>query len=320
METDFEALAAEPIAAASEPLPKKETRSRGGRDGGASSKKTASAVPTAAMLQQRLDKTFAEDKKRILDGLETARGCDNSPKGFVDPVCLPLMYLLNAHADYVTTSSCSGRIALFHSLASEAGSEGGVKRGNLKARGWVFVSHDLLTVEQQEEIVLSMHNPPTSFKDEEWGSVAASSGAMAQPTGADEGYQAHVGESTSFRPPGFGELSLKCEPFVMHVQCRTMESAKTLLSAAVSDAGFRNSGVVPPGARIMVAIRHAGLSLDVPLILGDGVGICCDNGESGSTVSRRYLMELLKLSNQKLTENFRRIRILEDAVAKRIAS
>jgi hypothetical protein len=31
-------------------------------------------------------------------------------------------------------------------------------------------------------------------------------------------------------------------------------------------------------------------------------------------------MELLKLSNQKLTENFRRIRILEDAVAKRIAS
>lgn len=316
MEAEFEALVIDVAAAPSAvPQPKavKPVHERSAES--TRTKQATTSNPTAAMLQKRLDKTFAEDKKRILDGLETARGCDNSPKGFVDPVCLPLMYLLNAHPDYVTTSSCSGRIALFHSLTSEGGSDGGVKRGNLKARGWVFVSHEFLTDRQKSEIVESMHNPPITLDDKCEQAAAA---ASAQPSEAQE-YQAHVGESTTFSPPSYGELSLKCEPFVMHVQCRTMESAKTLLSAAVSDAGFRNSGVVPPGARIMVGIRHAGLSLDVPLILGDGVAICSQD-ENTSLMSRQYLFELLTLSNQKLTENFRRIGILERAVAKRIGT
>jgi tRNA wybutosine-synthesizing protein 3 len=254
--------------------------------------------------QKRLDKTFYEDKKRILESLVTTQGCDNSPKGFVDPACFPIMQRLNDHPDYVTTSSCSGRIALFHSLSSEGDEVGGVgvKRGSLKARGWVYVTHDLIADRERDEVVQSMLTMPSTPEEDLQRSSKAS---------AVDGLQAHVGESTTFVPPGYGELSLKCEPFVMHIQCRTMESAKALMSAAVSDAGFRNSGVVPPGARIMVAIRHAGLSLDVPLILG-GINVCL--GPAGQA----YLTGLLGLCNAKLKENFRRIEILDGAIAKRI--
>ncbi|KAJ1967883.1 hypothetical protein H4R34_006341, partial [Dimargaris verticillata] len=37
---------------------------------------------------------------------------DKSPKGGVDVPVQPLLQLLNSHPDYVTTSSCSGRVAV----------------------------------------------------------------------------------------------------------------------------------------------------------------------------------------------------------------
>ncbi len=39
--------------------------------------------------------------------------------GAVDPPIVPLLELLNSHTDYVTTSSCSGRIALLSTSLSE---------------------------------------------------------------------------------------------------------------------------------------------------------------------------------------------------------
>eukprot|EP00759_Apiculatamorpha_spiralis_P003949 PhF_6_TR12242/c0_g1_i2/m.19381/K15450/TYW3; tRNA wybutosine-synthesizing protein 3 len=54
---------------------------------------------------------------------------DKSPKGSVDELCLPIMHILNAHNDYVTTSSCSGRIAVWC----------GVEKGD---GGWLLSSHD----------------------------------------------------------------------------------------------------------------------------------------------------------------------------------
>ncbi|KAF8938226.1 hypothetical protein BGZ58_001346 [Dissophora ornata] len=38
---------------------------------------------------------------------------DKSPKGYVDEPLLPLIILINNHQDYVTTSSCSGRICTY---------------------------------------------------------------------------------------------------------------------------------------------------------------------------------------------------------------
>src|SRR5437764_14316521 len=43
----------------------------------------------------------------------TGAKSDKSPKGSIDELMLPLINLLNKHNDYVTTSSCSGRIAVY---------------------------------------------------------------------------------------------------------------------------------------------------------------------------------------------------------------
>lgn len=249
-------------------------------------------------VQKRLDKTFAEDKQRILTTLDQSNGCDKSPKGFVDQKCIPLMNLLNSHPDYVTTSSCSGRISFFHTMGALSNqSHDKVKRGDELARGWVYVTHDKLS---DSEMSLCVESLASDIND---------SGVEERIEGAT---QAHVGLSPSFQPPACGVLSLKCEPFVMHVQCRTMESAKSLLTAAASDSGFRNSGVTPPGARIMVAIRHAGLSLDVPITIGS------TNVVRSSPEGRQYLLELLSICNEKLDENDRRLALLLSNVKRRI--
>lgn len=255
----------------------------------------------ADKFQKRLDKTFAEDKARILQSLARS-GCDNSPKGFVDAPCIPLMELLNSHADYVTTSSCSGRIAVFHSQLQSSQSAP-VKRGTNSALGWLYVTHDIIADDDIPRVVRSL------------SSVAADETAAACcEANEDEAiHQAPVGVSPNFTVPDElpGVVSLKCEPFVMHVQCRTMDAAKLLLTAAVSDAGFRNSGVTPPGARIMVAIRHAGLGMDAPLCM-DGCRLI--SSPTGEDFLRRMIVEC----NAKLEENFRRIDKLFHAVQAKI--
>lgn len=44
------------------------------------------------------------------------RGKDRSKKGSLDAPIVELVGLINGHPDYVTTSSCSGRIALFEDV------------------------------------------------------------------------------------------------------------------------------------------------------------------------------------------------------------
>lgn len=39
--------------------------------------------------------------------------CDKSPKGSLDEPIIELVHLINDENNFVTTSSCSGRIALF---------------------------------------------------------------------------------------------------------------------------------------------------------------------------------------------------------------
>ncbi|KAG0195897.1 hypothetical protein BGX28_000400 [Mortierella sp. GBA30] len=55
---------------------------------------------------------FNSRKKAILIALNSDTP-DKSPKGYVDEPLLPLIVLINNHEDYVTTSSCSGRICTY---------------------------------------------------------------------------------------------------------------------------------------------------------------------------------------------------------------
>ncbi|KEG11718.1 tRNA wybutosine-synthesizing protein 3 [Trypanosoma grayi] len=266
--------------------------------------------------QQQSDKEFLAHKQQVMANL-ASNACDNSPKGGVDRNCLPLMHVLNEHPDYVTTSSCGGRIALFHSVTPpEACGERTlddspvtVKRGGKDALGWLIVKHGVLTESEIDVLVRCLCG--------DGGSIAATAtratGGNEEDTQQEElgGVWVQAGGALSPSPlPTFGSVALKMEPFVMHVACRTMASAKRLLTAAVSDCGFRNSGVTPPGRRTMCAIRHAtGHGLDVPLIV-DGVNYVFGQ--------HTYVRRLLQLANEKMRGNDAKLRRLEAGVAARL--
>lgn len=82
---------------------------------------------------------FAAHKERILE--RTLRN-DKSPKGSVDERVVPIIKFLNNHPEYVSTSSCSGRVFF---MAYGAADEGGVILPGTKSKtnlGHVRVSHD----------------------------------------------------------------------------------------------------------------------------------------------------------------------------------
>ncbi|KPA77565.1 hypothetical protein ABB37_06938 [Leptomonas pyrrhocoris] len=314
--------------------------------------KAASATDAESATQQQQqkqrDKEFVSHKSHILANLQS-NACDLSPKGSVDAKCLPVMGLLNTQPDYITTSSCSGRIALFHSIGPHDGSaeiregkdDGDVdpsptptsrmKRGEGAALGWVFVKHGMLRPEEMVRVVHFLCGKPetpeeaaldaaevdvhtahmTAIIDREGQStVAAATAGMFD--GEVEGVLVEAPAESPLPPPSRGTVSLKMEPFVMHVECRTMEAAKALLSAAVSDSGYRNSGVIPPGRKIMCGIRSTvGLGLDVPVVV---------RGVNYVAQQRAYIWALLRLANEKMEANEKKIKLLEKSVAVRVGS
>ena len=92
----------------------------------------------------RLQRAFQTRKKMILDEIarhsvppseENNFDRDKSVKGFLDEKCIPICDLLNGHPDYVTTSSCSGRIALFHTANEGFSVEGNEERASFSLLG-----------------------------------------------------------------------------------------------------------------------------------------------------------------------------------------
>ena len=67
---------------------------------------------------------------------------DLSPKGSLDLPILPLLKAINSLPSLLTTSSCSGRIALF----STPPKQGETYRG--KGGEWLLVQHDYVSFEQ----------------------------------------------------------------------------------------------------------------------------------------------------------------------------
>ena len=157
---------------------------------------------------------------------------DKSPKGTFDAPIIPLIDFINTHASrkYVTTSSCSGRIAIFVSTSSAQNDQADtesvehivVKSSKGKGR-WALSSHGMVTADQFMDATRTI-------------------------------------KST--------ELALfKVEPFVMHVQCSTPEAAQELLQVA-QVAGFRESGIALGKKKIMVAIRTSSNKIEVPIFHG----------------------------------------------------
>ncbi|XP_036988710.2 tRNA wybutosine-synthesizing protein 3 homolog isoform X1 [Artibeus jamaicensis] len=92
-----------------------------------------------------------------------------------------------------------------------------------------------------------------------------------------------------------GDAVLKFEPLVLHVQCQQLQDAQILHSVAI-DSGFRNSGItVGKRGKTMLAVRSTH-GLEVPL-----------SHKGKLMVTEDYIDFLLKIANQKMEENKKRI-------------
>lgn len=69
---------------------------------------------------------------------------DKSPKGFIDAPILDLMHVINQHPDYYTTSSCSGRVAVYcEGLEKDVDvNDPDAIEKTTKGGTWLYVSHD----------------------------------------------------------------------------------------------------------------------------------------------------------------------------------
>lgn len=97
------------------------------------------------------------------------------------------------------------------------------------------------------------------------------------------------------RPKDMDMISIKFEAFILHIICRTLESAKALLNIAL-ECGYRNSGLVMSNqGKITLAIRstHA---LEVPLVI-----------EGQLCVDENYITKVVSIANEKMTANMAKI-------------
>ena len=96
--------------------------------------------------------SFAVCKRNALSKL------DKSPKGSIDAPILPLVRALNGHADYVTTSSCSGRIALYETS------------GRAPNGRWALVEHRRVQLEELRQVKMK-HPLPLFTNRLFWGAA-----------------------------------------------------------------------------------------------------------------------------------------------------
>ncbi len=86
-----------------------------------------------------MGESFDQIKYQILFNL--SNGLDYSPKGSIDVPVRDFVSLINALPDYVTTSSCSGRISVSYSL------------GESKGVNWTLVKHGFVTLTELLESI-----------------------------------------------------------------------------------------------------------------------------------------------------------------------
>ncbi|CAN8022203.1 unnamed protein product [Ixodes persulcatus] len=206
---------------------------------------------------------FAKEKREILQAADLSR------KGAIDARIEHVVEHLNAHPQYYTTSSCSGRTVLLSEVREASFSPGSAIADNVgrlllskpnlqdssgdtvrkKGCVWLNVSHELLG---QGELELSLSS--------------------------------HTGSAV-----------LKFEPFILHVRCHTLEDARKLLATSIG-AGCRNSGImISKTGSVHVAVRTT-LSMEVPL---------SQNGNL--LVSAQYLEFLRSEANAKMAKNWARL-------------
>ena len=251
-------------------------------------------------MSPSIPQTFLRKKAKILSSLSVPETdySDKSPKGSVDEPIRELITLINAQPGWCTTSSCSGRVAVFvegprcKDTVSGATTKDGAKTvktgpGGKGGGRWLFVSHEPIATDDRHQFGLGGEASPT---------INA------------------FGTSTSQRL-----INLAFSPLILHVLCATLRHAKPLLTAAIN-AGFRESGVQSlralddPDAGVMLAIRTAGVGFT------STVGFVDKQGDVVRIVSDEYLEMCVRVVNDRFAANMDRRGRLEDELKKVMAA
>ncbi|KAG0357923.1 hypothetical protein BG005_002988 [Podila minutissima] len=269
---------------------------------------------------------FFSRKKAILVALNSDTP-DKSPKGYVDEPLLPLIVLINTHADYVTTSSCSGRICTYLEGLDEGATENSEEGDNnisnnegeeeepkgfdentslaaveasKRAKGgqWLYVSHDPVELPvDQEEGPSSRWIIDTLFGPEAYRVV----------TMEEQQKQKHAQQIKTLGMARSQLVYFKFEPMILHIEASTPTAAKQFLNHSLF-SGYRNSGILPSAKRTMLAIRST-LKLDAPIAYIPHPTTSASSTTSSSSdpiylmVSLTYLRVLIELSNDKFRAN-----------------
>jgi tRNA wybutosine-synthesizing protein 3 len=193
---------------------------------------------------------------------------DKSPKGSVDEKAKPIVNLINNSTKYFTTSSCSGRISVFSDVSDPE-----KKKKKKKGGSWLYVSHNSIDRINDYNSVLR----ECCVED------------------------CDVTNTNRF-------VYFKFEPFILHVDCVSLEDAERLSSTAIQ-CGYRNSGIVTSN-RQMVAIRST-LKLDAPIAV-----ICDQHSKPHPIVSIDYINILIDICREKFIINENRMDILYNGIQK----
>eukprot|EP01099_Mayorella_cantabrigiensis_P003442 TRINITY_DN263_c0_g1_i2.p1 TRINITY_DN263_c0_g1~~TRINITY_DN263_c0_g1_i2.p1 ORF type:complete len:287 (-),score=59.18 TRINITY_DN263_c0_g1_i2:118-978(-) len=100
----------------------------------------------------------------------------------------------------------------------------------------------------------------------------------------------------------------KFEPFVLAVECRSLDEATTFLSLAICSA-FRESGLSSVEKRKIVSVRSSN-RLEAPLV----------DRHLQLLVSKEYLLYLFQISNLKFKSNLKRIQRFQEAFVQKFCS
>ncbi|KAI9483771.1 MAG: methyltransferase TYW3-domain-containing protein [Benjaminiella poitrasii] len=235
------------------------------------------------LYQMSINAEFNSRKEQVVSSLVEyvdPERRDKSPKGFIDAPILDLMHIINQHPDYYTTSSCSGRVAIYqegvqvHDDKEETTTKGGI---------WLYVTHDPVSV--------------PAINKEEWIVQLLFGGH--QPVVFDDHYSDILDRQLIY---------FKFEPLILHIEASSQQKAMHLVSLA-NQIGYQNSGITP-SRRHMLAIRST-LKIDTPIAyVKDGTIHCL--------VKPSFLILLFEMSNQKFEQNIQRMKVFEDAMKKEL--
>ena len=200
---------------------------------------------------------------------------DNSSIGKWDQRILELCERINKSEDYYTSSSCSGRIIVMVDQEK-------------KAPGlFEFVSHDRVEFEEFMKYLKTFTKLPCSQSSQEIDKII-----NKKIGGAN--IQLNVkGEAISKNNPQLN-LKFKQEPPIIHVVCRDLECAESLLNKFYS-AGWKRSGIISLGKNIVVEAICTG-KIEFPLTL---------NGKI--LVSEEFLKIVLGKANNNLEKGWGKI-------------